>query len=327
MTERTLEADIAAMRRFNRFYTQRIGVLRQGLLQSRFSLTEARLLFELAHRSDRGDDLAASQLCRELDLDPGYVSRILRRFERAGLLRRRPAPKDARRSLLAITPKGRAAYAPLDKRSRAEISGFIKPLGEPGRRQLIKAMGQIESLLGGMSETAPASAGSSPQAAAYILRPHKPGDIGWVISRHGSVYAEEFGWDISFEAMVAEIAAKFLRDFNPAREACWIAERQTEHGPERIGSVFVVEQSKTVAKLRMLVVDASARGLGLGGKLVQTCEDFARAKGYRKMVLWTNSILLDARRIYEKRGFKLVSSEPHHSFGKDLIGEYWEKTL
>lgn len=317
MTDRALDADIAAMRRFNRFYTQRIGVLRQGLLQSRFSLTEARLLFELAHRSDRGEDLAASQLCRELDLDPGYVSRILLRFERAGLLRRRRAAQDARRSLLAITPKGRAAYAPLDKRSRAEISGLIKPLGERSRRQLIGAMARIEALLGGQGEA----------PAPYILRPHKPGDIGWVISRHGSVYAEEFGWDITFEAMVAEIAAKFLREFKPEREACWIAERQTEAGPERIGSVFVVEQSKTVAKLRMLVVDASARGLGLGNKLVETCEDFARAKGYRKMVLWTNSILLDARRIYEKRGFKLVSSEAHRSFGKDLIGEYWEKPL
>lgn len=322
MTDRSLEADIATMRHFNRFYTQRIGVLRQGLLQSRFSLTEARLLFELAHRSDsgnpgRGDELAASQLCRELDLDPGYVSRILKRFERAGLLRRRAAPRDARRSLLAITPKGRAAYAPLDKRSRAEIAALVKPLGEAGRRQLIAAMARIESLLGGQSE----------RPAPYTLRSHKPGDIGWVISRHGSVYAEEFGWDITFEAMVAEIAAKFLRDFNPEREACWIAERDTERGPERIGSVFVVEQSKTVAKLRMLVVDATARGLGLGNRLVETCEDFARAKGYRKMVLWTNANLLDARRIYEKRGFKLVSSEPHHSFGKDLIGEYWEKPL
>jgi len=322
MTDRSLEADIATMRHFNRFYTQRIGVLRQGLLQSRFSLTEARLLFELAHRSDsgnpgRGDELAASQLCRELDLDPGYVSRILKRFERAGLLRRRAAPRDARRSLLAITPKGRAAFAPLDKRSRAEIAGLVKPLGEAGRRQLIAAMARIESLLGGQSE----------RPAPYTLRSHKPGDIGWVISRHGSVYAEEFGWDITFEAMVAEIAAKFLREFKPEREACWIAERDTEHGPERIGSVFVVEQSKTVAKLRMLVVDAAARGLGLGNKLVETCEDFARAKGYRKMVLWTNANLLDARRIYEKRGFKLVSSEPHHSFGKDLVGEYWEKPL
>lgn len=306
----TMDQDVAALRRFNRLYTQRIGVLKPGLHDSRFSLTEARLLYELAHR----DGLTAGQLCQELGLDAGYVSRMLRGFERDGLLKRRPDAADKRRSLLALTAAGRKAYAPLDQASRNEIGALLQPLGEAGRGRLMQAVQAMENLL----QPQPAEPPSP-----ITLRPHRPGDIGWVISRHGAVYAEEYGWDISFEALVAEIGANFLKKFNPAWEAAWIAEKDGE----RVGSVFVVRQSAKVAKLRLLLVEPAARGHGLGVRLVQTCEDFARSKGYRKMVLWTNGNLLEARRIYERAGYRLVKAEPHHSFGHDLIGEYWEKPL
>ncbi|MBP7064006.1 helix-turn-helix domain-containing GNAT family N-acetyltransferase [Ferrovibrio sp.] len=310
MTNAAFDQDVAALRRFNRLYTQRIGVLKPGLHDSRFSLTEARLLYELANR----DGLSAGQLCQELGLDAGYVSRMLRGFERDGLLKRRADASDKRRSLLTLTAAGRKAYAPLDAASRNEIGALLKPLGEAGRERLMQAVHGMENLL----RLDPAAA-----ATAISLRPHRPGDIGWVISRHGAVYAEEFGWDISFEALVAEIGAGFLKNFDPEREAGWIAEKDGE----RVGSVFVVQQSRTVAKLRLLLVEPAARGHGLGHRLVATCEAFAREKGYRKMVLWTNANLLDARRIYQRGGYSLVKSEPHHSFGHDLIGEYWEKKL
>lgn len=310
MTNAAFDQDVAALRRFNRLYTQRIGVLKPGLHDSRFSLTEARLLYELANR----DGLSAGQLCQELGLDAGYVSRMLRGFERDGLLKRRADASDKRRSLLTLTAAGRKAYAPLDAASRNEIGALLKPLGDAGRERLMQAVRGMENLL----RLDPAAA-----APAISLRPHRPGDIGWVISRHGVVYAEEFGWDISFEALVAEIGAGFLKNFDPEREAGWIAEKDGE----RVGSVFVVQQSRTVAKLRLLLVEPAARGHGLGHRLVATCEAFAREKGYRKMVLWTNANLLDARRIYQRGGYSLVKSEPHHSFGHDLIGEYWEKKL
>ncbi len=305
-----MDRDVAALRRFNRLYTQRIGVLKPGLHDSRFSLTEARLLYELAHR----DGLTAGQLCQELGLDAGYVSRILRGFERDGLLKRRPDVADKRRSLLALTAAGRKAYAPLDQASRNEVGALLQPLGEAGRGRLMQAVQVMENLLQPEPTNTPLQ---------ITLRPHRPGDIGWVISRHGAVYAEEYGWDISFEALVAEIGANFLKNFDPEWEAAWIAEKDGE----RVGSVFVVRQSAKVAKLRLLLVEPAARGHGLGRRLVQTCEDFARAKGYRKMVLWTNGNLLEARRIYEHAGYHLVKAEPHHSFGHDLIGEYWEKKL
>lgn len=310
MTNAAFDQDVAALRRFNRLYTQRIGVLKPGLHDSRFSLTEARLLYELANR----DGLSAGQLCQELGLDAGYVSRMLRGFERDGLLKRRADASDKRRSLLALTAAGRKAYAPLDAASRSEIGALLKPLDEAGRKRLMQAVRGMENLL----QLDPAAA-----ATAISLRPHRPGDIGWVISRHGAVYAEEFGWDISFEALVAEIGAGFLKNFDPEREAGWIAEKDGE----RVGSVFVVQQSRTVAKLRLLLVEPAARGHGLGHCLVATCEAFAREKGYRKMVLWTNANLLEARRIYQRGGYSLVKSEPHHSFGHDLVGEYWEKKL
>jgi DNA-binding MarR family transcriptional regulator/GNAT superfamily N-acetyltransferase len=309
MEDRGLEQRIAVVRRFNRFITQKIGVLHEGLLDSDFSLTEARVLYELAHR----EAPTATGLARDLDLDAGYLSRILRRFEKQGLIAKQTAPGDARQSLLALTPAGRAAFVPLDDKSRAEIASLLQPLGAEAQMRLVRAMATIEELLGGTAE----------RKAPYLLRPHQPGDIGWVIRRHGMLYAEEYGWDERFEALVAEIAAKFIQDLDPARERCWIAERDGE----TVGSVFLVRQSDEVAKLRLLIVEPEARGLGIGRRLVEECIRFARRVGYAKIVLWTNSILLAARHIYEAAGFRLVATEPHRSFGVDLVGETWELEL
>ena len=309
MAEIGLAERVAAVRGFNRFYTQKIGVLRDGLLASPFSLTEARVLFELAQR----DGGTASQLCRDLDLDAGYLSRILQRFEKQELVARTPSPVDGRQSLLALTAAGRDAFGELDRRSRAEIAALLESLPQSGQARLVAAMAGIERLLG-----APA-----PGIASWRLRPHRIGDMGWVVSRHGSLYAEEYGWDESFEALVAEITAKFVRHYDPAREHCWIAEAESRP----VGSVFLVKQSPTIAKLRLLIVEPEARGLGIGAGLVAACIGFAREAGYRKLTLWTQSILVPARRIYEKAGFRLVREEPHRSFGHDLVGEYWEMKL
>lgn len=309
MADAAFEQRIAAVRRFNRFITQKIGVLSEGLLETEFSLTEARILYELAHR----DGPTATALGRELGLDPGYLSRILRRFETAGLLEKRPAPDDLRQSRLVLTRKGRAAFAPLDARSRDEIASLIGKLQPEAQNRLVAAMGTIERLLG----VAPAD------RPPYLLRPHQPGDIGWVIRRHGMLYAEEYGWDERFEALVAEIAAKFIQEFDAKRERCWIAERDGDN----VGSVFLVRHSDEVAKLRLLIVEPSARGLGIGRRLVEECVRFARRAGYARIMLWTNSVLVAARHIYEAAGFHLVASEPHHSFGVDLVGETWELEL
>jgi DNA-binding MarR family transcriptional regulator/N-acetylglutamate synthase-like GNAT family acetyltransferase len=309
MAESGLQARVAAVRGFNRFYTQKIGVLGEGLLASPFSLTEARILFELAQR----DGATAAGLCRDLGLDAGYLSRILRRFENDKLLARTPSAADGRQSLLALTASGREAFAELDRRSRDEIAALLEPLPAGRQARLVAAMAGIERLLGGESAREP----------RWRLRPHRPGDMGWVVSRHGALYAEEYGWDESFEALVAEITAKFVRQFDPARERCWIAER--EGAPA--GSVFLVRQSPTVAKLRLLIVDPEARGLGIGAALVEECLRFAREAQYRKVTLWTQSILTAARAIYQAAGFRRVREEPHHSFGHDLVGEYWERKL
>jgi DNA-binding MarR family transcriptional regulator/N-acetylglutamate synthase-like GNAT family acetyltransferase len=301
-------ARIAAVRRFNRFYTRRIGVLQQGLLASRFSLAEARVLWELAHR----DAPTASALGRDLGLDAGYLSRMLRSLAARGLVRKARSAVDGRQSLLSLTPAGRRAFARLDAASAREVGALLAPLPALRQRELTAAMATIERLL------APAAA-----APACTLRAHRPGDVGWVVHRHGALYAEEYGWDATFEALVAEIGAKFIRDFRPARERCWIAERDGEI----VGSVFVVEKSPTVAQLRLLLVEPSARGLGLGRRLTDECIGFARAAGYRKLTLWTNSILHAARRIYETAGFRLVGEEPHRSFGHDLVGQHWELPL
>ncbi len=309
MTEASFDQRVAAVRRFNRFYTQKIGVLREGLHDSPFSLSEARVLYELAHR----EQPTASELGKDLGLDSGYLSRILRSFEKRGLVRKTPSKADGRRNLLTLTRRGEEAFAPLNVRSRAEIGALLGPLAEAEQVRLVEAMHTIESLLGARPEA----------KAPYLLRPHQPGDMGWVIHRHGALYAQEYAWDQTFEALVAEVAAAFIRNFDPRHERCWIAEKDGEI----VGSVFLVKKSKTVAKLRLLYVEPKARGLGIGARLAAECERFARQAGYRKITLWTNSILHAARHIYEKAGYRLVASEPHHSFGHDLIGETWEKNL
>ena len=317
MTDAAL-ARIEAIRRFNRFYTRRIGVLHEGLLASKFTLTESRLLWELAHR----DRLTATELARELDLDAGYLSRLLRSFKERGLIKRTPAVDDARHQHLSLTAAGKRAFAPINTRSQADVSALIATLGESQQQQLLAAMTSIEQTLGGAKE---------PRTRPVLLRAHRPGDMGWVIARHGALYADEYAWDAGFEAMVARIAADFLERFDAKREACWIAERDGAN----VGSVFLVQaRDETthaaidgVAQLRMLLVEPSARGLGLGERLVDECQRFARRAGYRKITLWTNAILLAARGIYAKQGYVLAKSESHHSFGHDLVGEIWELAL
>jgi DNA-binding MarR family transcriptional regulator/GNAT superfamily N-acetyltransferase len=301
---------VRQLRAFNRFYTQRIGVL-DPYLGSELSLTEVRVLYELAHR----DQPTATELARTLALDAGYLSRILRRFESRGWLARVPSPADSRQSLLQLTPAGHAAFAPLQQKSRDDAAAMLEALPEPDRLQLVQAMGTIQRLL------APPDAPAPTRTA--ILREHQPGDIGWVIQQHGEIYAREYGWNSEFEALVAGIGAEFLKKFDPAYERCWVAELDGA----RVGSVFVVRKSATVAQLRMLILTPSARGLGLGARLTDECIAFARSKGYRKMVLWTNSILTAARDIYAKRGFVLTQSEPYHGYGQDLVGETWELAL
>jgi DNA-binding MarR family transcriptional regulator/GNAT superfamily N-acetyltransferase len=309
MTETNLEERVDTVRRFNRFYTKQIGVLHEGLLGSQFSLTEVRVLYELAHR----EKPTATELGKELGLDPGYLSRILRGFEKRGLVDKTPSKADGRQSLLSLTERGRKTFAPLNARSNDEVVAMLKTLSAAEQSRVIGAMRTIEGLLGVRPEP----------KVPYLLRPHGPGDMGWVIHRHGALYAEEYGWDETFEALVAEIAAKFIQEFDPKRERCWIAERDGEI----VGSVFLVKKSAKVAKLRLMYVEPMARGLGIGSRMVQECIRFARHVGYQKITLWTNSVLAAARHIYKKAGFRLVAEEPHHSFGHDLVGETWELEL
>ncbi|MBI4573233.1 MAG: MarR family transcriptional regulator [candidate division NC10 bacterium] len=310
MAKAELDQQVNAVRRFNRFYTKRIGVLHEGLLGSALSLTEVRVLYELAHR----EHPTAAELAKELELDAGYLSRILRGFKKRGLIAKTPSRTDGRQNLLSLTARGREAFAPLNQRSHDEVAAMLGMLSAGEQRHLIEAMQTIETLLG---------AGQPEPKVPYLLRPHQPGDMGWVVHRHGVLYAREYGWDETFEALVAEIAAKFIQGFDPKRERCWIAER----AGEIVGSVFLVKQSASVAKLRLMYVEPKARGLGIGSRLVQECIRFARQVGYRKITLWTNSVLHAARHIYRKAGFHLVREEPHHSFGHDLIGETWELEL
>jgi len=303
------EGRIAAVRGFNRFYTQRIGVLRRRMYGSALSLAEVRVLYELAHR----DAPTASALAGDLDLDRGYLSRILQGFERDGLVRRSRSQDDGRQSHLALTPKGRKAFAPLDRASHDEIARLLAHLSDGDAQHLVDGMTTIERLL----------AGTAPTPPTVALRTHRHGDIGWVIERHGALYAREMGWDDTFEGLVAGIAGRFLVKLDPARERSWIAERNGE----RVGCVFVVKRSPTVAQLRLLLVEPSARGLGIGARLVDECLAFARAAGYRRMMLWTNGGLDAARAIYEARGFRLVKEERHHSFGRDLVGQTFERAL
>jgi DNA-binding MarR family transcriptional regulator/GNAT superfamily N-acetyltransferase len=304
-------AAIETIRRFNRFYTRRMGIL-DPYLGSELSLTDVRVLYELAHR----ERAVASEIGKDLQLDAGYLSRILRRFEAQGWLARDADTRDARQSLLRLTEAGHQAFAPLQQRSRDQAAALLGPLSPGERAQLVGAMDSIQSLLE-PSTMAPAR----PRAA--LLRDPAPGDIGWVVQQHGELYAREYGWNSDFEALVAAIAAQFLRKFQPDRERCWIAELDGE----RVGAVFVVRKSPTVAQLRMLILAPKARGLGLGARLTDECIAFARAKGYRKMVLWTNSCLSAARGIYAARGFRLVKSEAYEGFGQQLVGETWELKL
>lgn len=304
-----LERQVEAMRRFNRFYTQKIGVLDDSRLYAPFSLTETRLLYELAHR----DRVTASDLVRDLGLDAGYLSRMLRSFGRQGLVAKAPAPEDARQSVLTLTAAGRKTFAPLETASQRVLAPLLQRLKPDERAQLAGAMATIERLLGDGTAAKP----------AVTLRPHRPGDIGWMVEAHGRLYAEEYGFDPSFEALAAEVGAQFLRDFDPECERAWIAEVDGE----RMGCVFLIRKSAKVAKLRVLLVDPRARGLGIGKALVDECTRFARATGYRKITLWTNSVLTAARAIYAKAGFRLVATEKHKSFGKALTGETWELAL
>lgn len=304
-------AAVKAIRQFNRFYTRRIGAL-DPYLGSPMSLTDVRVLYELAHR----ETPVASEIGRDLGLDAGYMSRILRRFETEGWLTRAPDARDARQSVLRLTDAGHAAFAPLQQKSRDEAAALLAPLAPGQREQLVQAMSTMQSLLD------PAAAPAKPETV--ILRDPAPGDIGWVVQQHGEIYAREYGWDSNFEALVAQIAGEFLLKFQPEWERCWIAERNGE----RVGAIFVVRKSATVAQLRLLILAPAARGLGLGGRLVDECIAFARRKGYKKMVLWTNSCLLAARGIYAKRGFQLMKSETHDSYGQQqLVGETWELKL
>jgi DNA-binding MarR family transcriptional regulator/GNAT superfamily N-acetyltransferase len=305
-----LEHDVAAVRRFNRFYTQKIGVLQEGFLNSRFTLAEGRVLYELAHR----DRTTATEIGRELGLDAGYLSRILARFEKQRLLKRTPSPEDKRRYHLSLTEQGRDAFAPLDEASRAEVAALLEPMPETRRHRVVEAMDMIAGSL-------EAQAGA--EKPAVLLRGPKPGDLAWVVYRQARLYAEEYGWNADFETLALEIVDAFARNFDPARERCWIAERDGRP----VGAIFLVKESDSVAKLRLLHVEAAARGLGLGRKLVRECIAQARAFGYEKMVLWTNDILHAARKIYMAEGFRLAKEEKHHSFGHDLVGQYWELKL
>ena len=302
---------VRALRAFNRFYTQRIGIL-DPYLGSAFSLTEVRVLYELAHHAP----CTASELVRRLLLDAGYLSRILRRFAAEGWLERTPAPTDARQQMLALTQEGRSVFEPLQQRSREEAAGLLTALAPAQRAELMAALQRAQALLS--PETAQARS-----ARTIVLRDPRPGDMGWVVQQHGELYWREYGWNAEFEALVASIVAGMMKHHDPAWERGWIAELDGE----RVGSVFVVRKSKTVAQLRLLILTPAARGLGLGGQLTDECIAFARGKGYRKMVLWTNRNLDAARAIYAKRGFTLVDSEAHHSYGRDLVGEHWELAL
>jgi DNA-binding MarR family transcriptional regulator/GNAT superfamily N-acetyltransferase len=299
-----------AVRRFNRFYTRRIGVLEESLLGSGLTLSQGRVIFELGRRPA----WTAGEIAAELRLDPGHISRLLASLEKLKLVARKPSPTDGRQTIVSLTARGRERYQLLDRRSADEVAKLLDGLPAGCRHRLLAAMTAIESLLS--ETTAP--------PVPYIIRPPRPGDIGWVVSRHGALYAEEYGWDETFEGFVAEIAGTFLKGFDTRRERCWIAEREGQV----VGSVFLVKgPDERSAKLRLLYVEPAARGLGIGARLVEECRVFAGAAGYARIVLWTNSVLTSARRIYEAAGYRLIDSKPHRSFGQDLVGETWELQL
>ena len=300
---------IAALRHFSRFYTRQIGVLRKSYLDSRFSLGEARVLYEIGH----ADRLTASDIARTLDLDPGYLSRLLRNFEKQGLIERKASVKDARQSHLTLTPRGRRAFAPLEKRSQQQAGSMLGKLKPMEQAELVTAMNSIQSLLDG-----PAA-----RAAQPILRQPKSGDFGWIVTRHAQLYRDEYGWTGPFEGLCAQIVADFVNKFDPSKECAWIAEIDRENA----GSIMLVKDSDDIARIRLLLVEPKARGLGLGAKLTEESVKFARDAGYKRVTLWTHSILTTARHIYKQAGFTLTRSEPHESWGQTVVGEHWDLEL
>lgn len=304
-----LQPFIAALRRFNRFYTRKFGILEDGYLNSPFSLTEAHILYELAHH----DHLTATYLRLELGLNAGYMSRLLRGFQKRGLLEKRVSAQDARQQLLSLTPKGRTVFEELNAASGQSVATLLAKQTPEALKRLRHALDTMEVVLGGTLST----------KEPYILRPHEPGDMGWVVHRHGVLYNQEYGWDEQFEALAAQVVVGFIQNFDPKRERCWVAEKDGK----RVGSVFLMKKTETVAQLRLLLVESTARGLGIGKRLVQECTRFARQRGYTKIVLWTNSILGTARHIYQQEGYQLVHEAPHYLFGEGLIGQDWELIL
>src|SRR5687767_7773380 len=301
---------VEAIRAFNRFYTRETGLLQRGLLESPYSLTEVRVLYELAHEKN----LTATDLTNSLGIDPGYLSRLLRRFEKNEIVGRKPSPGDGRSNILRLTARGRAIFADLNARQSTAIAKMLEPIPRESQQDLVASMRTIMDLLG---------AGEPSAGRKLTLRTHRPGDMGWVMFTHGVIYAREYDWDERFEALVGEIVVNFIRSFDPDRERCWIAEL----GDERVESIFLVKDTPTVAKLRLLLVTPAARGKGVGKRLVDECIAFAREAKYEKLTLWTNSVLDAARHIYETNGFRLVREEEHTSFGQDLTGQYWELDL
>lgn len=308
MTGVRLNETIESVRRFNRFHTKLVGALNEGLLSSSFPLVQVRVLYELAH----GTDLAAADLVDILQVDPGYLSRMITTLEKHGLIEKSPDKKNAKRNILDLTDAGTRLYEKLNAASAEEVRALVDPLSTTDRKQLVGAMQRIERLLGGRR-----------RERSYVLRDPEPGDLGWVIQRQSAYYAQEFGWDWRFEGLVSGIVADYVENHDPGNERCWIAEMEGDI----VGCVFVVRHDRETAKLRMLYVDADARGLGLGGRLVEECIRFARRKKYKRMILWTNSVLVSARRIYEAVGFELIEEEPHGMFGQDLVGQTWSLEL
>jgi DNA-binding MarR family transcriptional regulator/GNAT superfamily N-acetyltransferase len=305
------DSQIQAFRSFSRFYTRQIGTLNEGLLETRYSLTEARILYEVASKPN----ITATELGELLRLDQGYLSRVLSRLHESRLIARKTLSADARQTGLTLTQRGLAAFRTLNERSNDQVREILRRLSPAKRTELLRAMRTIETTL--------TDGDAAPRA--YTLRPHRSGDMGWVIHRHGVLYREEYGWDERFEALVARIVADFIDNLNPARERCWIAEGNTEP----LGCVFLVKHAEDpeIARLRLLLVEPSARGLGLGQALVSQCSHFARQAGYKKITLWTNSVLSPARRIYEREGYRLIEESPHRSFGKDMVGQTWQLDL